>query len=482
MIQENPDITLRDKRKWLLIILAIKLMFFIYWAVHYDLYSKAGLVKNHLAVELADTDTYYNPIDTWVKQGVYPNMCRMPGLAPVYAPFYILFGKQVAYIAVIVFQFLFSTLAAYCLAIVASRMCRWRFAFQTTAVLSAMSAFVSVWDHVLLSDSLSVSFLIFSLYHFTGYFTLGKPRSLLYAGFWLTWSMFIRQIAVIGFPIALLILFIAKRKQLFELIKYASLFLLSLLVIDGWWMIRNYKQEQIFVPLVKPIADCWQSYSKPFMAINDLQITWGEDVQYWIAGSSAAWFNQASPQAKPYPFRKAIMTSICNHDSILTLQHTYAAFRTEKDSLKKNQLEEKILSKCADYKKAYIAEHAADYWLVKRGIMLGQFVFPLRHDNLPGPSFAEMNIIQKAIKSGFLLLLLLINFLAVIAMIYALFTWKKSIMAFALLPSGIITFLAVLLGYIEQRYFLPVYPFFLVIAVWFVGDVLLEKLKKKTSM
>jgi hypothetical protein len=478
MLQENQHITTRVKRKWLLIILAIKLVFFLYWAIHYDLYSKAGLVKNHIAVELADTDTYYNPIDTWVNTGEYPTMCRMPGLAPLYAPFYMLFGKQVAYIAVIVLQFVFSVISVYFLSIVASRISKWKYAFHATAITFSASAFVSVWDHVLLSDSFSVSFLLFSLYHFTSYFTQQKKISLFYAGFWLTWSVFIRQIAVIGFPVALLILFIVERKKILRFIQIAAIFLISFMMIDGWWVIRNYRKENILVPMVKPIADCWQSYSKQFMAINHLQITWGEDVQYWIANSSAAWFSAPNKQERPYPFRSGIMTSICNQDSILSLQHDYVTYRSEKDSLLKNLAGERVLAKCAAFKKAYVIEHPADYWLIKRLLMFRQFVLPFRHDNLPGPSFAEMNIFQKAVKSGYLGLLLLVNLLALLALVYALVKRNCTIIMFGLLPMGIVAFLAILLGYIEQRYFVPVYPFFLVLAIWFVGEIIAQRTNK----
>ena len=92
-----------------------------------------------------------------------------------------------------------------------------------------------------------------------------------------------------------------------------------------------------------------------------------------------------------------------------------------------------------------------------------------------------MNVLQKIVKSGYLLLLLLINGFALMSVLLALIQRRFVILAFALLPLGIALFLALLLGYIEQRYLVPVYPFFLVLAVWFVGDFLMVKRKKPST-
>jgi hypothetical protein len=94
---------------------------------------------------------------------------------------------------------------------------------------------------------------------------------------------------------------------------------------------------------------------------------------------------------------------------------------------------------------------------------------------LPLPKFKEMNILQKAIKLGYYLLLILINTIGFVAGIFYLF--KRNYLV--IIPISLIIVLIIGFGIVEQRYLLPTYPFFVIITSFFVSTVL-SKLKNSS--
>jgi hypothetical protein len=76
-----------------------------------------------------------------------------------------------------------------------------------------------------------------------------------------------------------------------------------------------------------------------------------------------------------------------------------------------------------------------------------------------------MNIFQKLFKIGYYLLLLLVNTLGIMSILYAIVKRDKTLMAWLLMPVTMVVVLAGIMGFIEQRYLVPVYPLFLVSAL-----------------
>jgi hypothetical protein len=126
-----------------------------------------------------------------------------------------------------------------------------------------------------------------------------------------------------------------------------------------------------------------------------------------------------------------------------------------------------VLASVKRFSDAYRKERKLDFYVVNRFRQLRMFLFPTRLDNMPGPAFAQMNVLQKGVKLGYYALFVLINLFGVLATVFAFFKQGKNALFWLALPWSFIVPLAVLLGYTEQRYYVPVYPFMLVLAVWF---------------
>jgi hypothetical protein len=83
-------------------------------------------------------------------------------------------------------------------------------------------------------------------------------------------------------------------------------------------------------------------------------------------------------------------------------------------------------------------------------------MFPTRLDNLPFPKVSDMKLYQKLTKAGYLVLLNLVSLLGLIG-IFVSFSRKN---LYVIIPLSIVFIVACLLGFVEQRYLLPAYPFF----------------------
>jgi len=90
-------------------------MFILIALLYYQNWPKDSIV-NYLFIVSGDTDGYYDPIESFVQSGDYSSFCRMPGLLPIYAPLYYLFGAMWGKTLVIILQFIVSTISVYLLA------------------------------------------------------------------------------------------------------------------------------------------------------------------------------------------------------------------------------------------------------------------------------------------------------------------------------------------------------------------------------
>ncbi len=461
--------------KWFMIILAIKTILFTYFTFQFHTYAREKQIHSGIAIAMGDTRNYYVPAEEFTQHGNYNSACRMPGLLPFYVPVSFLFGQEAAYVGIIIFQFFLSVLSVLLLAIVAARIFPYRFVFEATALMYAFSTFVSIWDHTLMSDSFSTSFLIFSVYCLVKYSDKKANKLLILAGVWLAWAIFLRQISVILLPVFCVVLLLERKDGFVKYFVRCALISLPILLSVGAWTYRNYAREHQFIPFIKPVADCYETYTPQFLAVNQLLLAWGEDIQYWIPNTPANWFVSPKQQSQLFERGRSVETSVCKNDSLITLQHAYQIFRTTDDSLLKAKTGGYVLEKSKLYREVYVSEKAVDFFVMNRLKMFRAFVFPSRLDNMPGPAFDKMNVMQKIIKLGYFALLLIINFFAFLATVWFLFKRNWKAFFFALIPWSFVVILAIVLGFIEQRYLVPTYPFFLVLGIGFVIELLAKR-------
>ena len=113
LIKQIPPI--EDVRFWLLTIFLYKLLLFVVMTI--EIYANKGAIQGVFAIE-GDTFGYFEPIRNWVDGLGYGSPCRMPGLLPIFAPLYALFGNIWAQNIFIILQLLCSCMSIYLLGLI----------------------------------------------------------------------------------------------------------------------------------------------------------------------------------------------------------------------------------------------------------------------------------------------------------------------------------------------------------------------------
>jgi hypothetical protein len=154
-----------------------------------------------------------------------------------------------------------------------------------------------------------------------------------------------------------------------------------------------------------------------------------------------------------------------NADSLLLLKANYhLALQADRQNLpdlpSKSQ---HVIQQAQRFLDAYKAEHALDYYFVNRFRLLKLFLFPGRLDNLPLPARADMNVFQFAMKSFYLILLSAIILFGLLSFAWLYFKKHHHVLPLLAFPLFHIAILGVYLGYAEQRYLTPAYPFLIIL-------------------
>lgn len=455
--------------RWTAIVLFIKAVLFAYFFTQFRAYTDESWIVSEVAVKTGDTFGYIDPAEDFVQGNGYTSFCRMPGFLPVYAPLSYIFGQSGAFVGVVVFQFFTSVLSVLLLASIAARWIRAEWTFGAVALLYSLSSFVSIWDHYLMSDSFSTSFMIFSLYLLIRFVDSGSWRALVWSGFFLAWTIFFRQVSLVLVPVYAMLIWWYWPHSWFKRGFALVVFSLPLVLSIGAWTYYNFKKSERFIPLIASVGECYSTYTPQLLAIDKMIIDWGEDYLRWSQGSLAHWYLWEPWENRPIHIPERLLTSQCNLDSLYTLRANYVIFLQDSNLVARERAGAKVLASVERFSTAYKQEKKFDFYITNRFRQLRMFLFPSRLDNMPGPAFGAMNVLQKGVKLGYYALFLLINLCGVLATVLALYKQRQHALFWLALPWSFIVPLAVLLGYTEQRYFVPVYPFMLILAIWFVA-------------
>jgi hypothetical protein len=332
--------------------------------------------------------------------------------------------------------------------------------------LYTLSSFVSLHSHMGLSDSLSVSFLIISVYLVYQYKMSDKIILLLLSGFFISWSVFLRPVHLLFFPFICLLY---TEGGLFSIKKYLRpivVFCIPLIIALLIWGIHNYKKTQRFIVLQDKLENCYSCYPPEYLAIRNLIISWGGELLQWIPGSEAEWFySQDFDYKHQHPFKRNIFTSVYNQDSLFVLKSEYDKILSDSiDPAEKVKIKRLVQEKAERYYEAYKKEHPIAFYFTNRLRFCRVFLFPQTLNLMPFPAKEKMSIIEKIVKGAYIIWLNMMSGLFILGFIISLVTRKKELILISLLPVSYILVMAAGLGYTEQRYLLPAYPFMVLIA------------------
>jgi hypothetical protein len=453
--------------KWWAVVILLKATLFLWYAEQFRLYYQPDMVVAGWAIETNDTYGYYEPLQDAAEGRGYSTACRMPALLPVYVPAAYWFSPEVAKLTIVFIQWAMSVVSCILLALMATSWFRTERIFGVVAVVYAGSSFVSIWDHYLMSDSLSVSLFILSCYLLMHYLYEGKNSRLILSALFLVWSLFFRQIMIIVLPVYAGILLLDRSQPLLSRWRSAAIFCIPFVVFIGVWGSWNHQRSGKWTWLVTPLHQCYETYSLPSIGMSEMIIDMGQDYLSWSEGSLSQWMFAGDYRGERIPYLEQVQTTQLTADSLILLRNEFAQYRTlSKGDPLKEELEQSLLEKQNRFVLYYKTEHSFDYYIINHFRHLRRFLWSNRLDNLPGPAASEMNIVQFALKAGFYILLLTLSTLGTAGLILVLFAPRHRLFAWAFFAGAFLFTLGFWFGYSEQRYLAPVYPFLIIFSLY----------------
>lgn len=459
------------ENKWKVIafIAVIKIALFAFFAFELHHQWSDDLRAGSWAVATGDSKGYYAPSDNFVTNGVYNSNCRMPGVLPLYAPLAWVFGTTNAKDAVTILQLLVSIISVYVLGLIALQWTKNNWAFLFTILIYSVSSFVSIWDNFLMADSFSTSFFIFSVYFLWKGLKADHKWSVVLSGAFLVWAVFFRQIFLIVYPMVAIIMLVEKRKEFRQLVLHGVAFILPLIAAIGLWM--NYQSRHLdeTAILAAPVENCYSTYTPQYQKIYGLLLHMGYGEPFWDKGTVSRWMLNYNEKDKTPSIPDRHFNSAMNLDSLTQLRWEYEEFVQEKDPTIKDELGKAIITKVDRLDEVYKSENKISFYVFNRLRLFRLFILPMKIDNLPLPSLANMNVFEKIIKVFYLALFTVVCIFGLLSVIQTMMSARYAYRIWWIIPLSILLSLSVVLGYIEQRYFVPVYPFLTLALAIFVA-------------
>src|SRR6185437_5439402 len=136
---------------------------------------------------------------------------------------------------------------------------------------------------------------------------------------------------------------------------------------ESAWVYRNYNATHRLILLEDDMQLSYgKVYSLPWLAIDNLVYTWGEDATNFNEGSAGSYFRNVQDKAfKGFPARVFHNVSTYNNDSLVHLKAMYMKYMTTRDTNESKALEATILKLSEVYKQDYITHNRFAYYTYK---------------------------------------------------------------------------------------------------------------------
>jgi hypothetical protein len=445
--------------------------------------SNPEIKLGHISFESGDTFSYTGATENLVTHGSYyffngkENVYA--GRTPHYGvPYFFLrqlFDVGTSYDLLILIQLILEVLAAYCLFRLCFQITASQIASLTLLVLCLLSTNWTSFSIYASPESLSISLLVFFLYHFNTYTTSLLNRDLLIAGVFLSVLVCLKVYYILVFlPVG--IFFLVERKMnlrdhLIKVIFKSVLVSLPLFVFLTPWAIRNYQLLHQFIPL-QINATAGYNYSKSELAFRKYVTAWGGNIIFWEANSAGCYFMPR--ENVPCNFQMPAHAFTKNYGAteveevrarFVQLQQSYS------DSLDA-AVADSFLRMFSEYK----SEKPFEYYLRAPAMLTykflahsGSYYLPIHGGN---PCYSSFQLPLKAVQSLCYWLCLLVGVPGIILLGY-----HKRNLILPFIPLILIIVFPIVLKTAEARYFRTVEPV-LLIGIGYVVQLIMARIMK----
>jgi hypothetical protein len=467
---------MKFKKSFIALIITFKLLIFIFLAIQFQT-NRSTQMSGLLFVSQGESSTYFSPVEHLIQGSGYsmssynksdgsfsvkPSARRMPGILPIMLPLRLLLSKTIALDVYIIIQFILSVLATFFIGKIVFIYTSSKIASYITTLLFSVNSFTGVYEHMGITESLSISFSIFSIYIYLKA-TANKSASnklIFLAGLLLTWSVFLRPAVVILVPIVMLELFFRLRNQnVKKILQTQAIFISVLLLTLVGWTSRNFNQFNKLIVFEDSVFDSMPHvYTPAEKALRPLINHWGGQRKKFYPNTMGAFFYDQTKDISMFP--ESIYNQIFTEDSLREFKTLFKAANISRaDSL----VQSKFIAEAKNLQNSFKESNPFRYHICAPLKSLLRFYFIKTENKLPFPAFSEMNLVQKGMK---FMNILLYNLIALLGLITALIERKKwqSKILILTFPFAYCFALACILYNTEIRYLASVFPFLFILA------------------
>lgn len=466
--------------KLFILVLAIKFATAIY--INYLTVCSAPEVRmGKIAVAGGDTFSYLNPIDNYIKYNSYfftnnkgekSFAGRMPYYGTVYYLIKLIVPSSHTYDAFVVLQIILECWSIILLSLLCYKITRLYFSFWLAYFLLIISLNTSIWSLMLLTESLSTSFLIAFLYYYSAYLN-NSNRSLakLFSpSLFLAFVVLLKPYFILLYVLLSIEFILNKSGYAMHIFIYNTL--KRLIVVSGIlimfllpWTIRNYKMLNKFIPLQASI-DAGYGFNKSFVACTDFIKAWGGSVIYWDKKSAGCYFIRSENINCQFSFPDYALSKSYDVKDIEKVREKYIILQKMYSDSLDNIVSEEFRRLTYIYKN----EQPIRYFIISPLILIKEFLFHSGSYYLPiNHSFAcykPYQILLKIVQSVLYYTTLSLGSVGLIALVVK----GRNNFIFLSIPLLLILIFPITLRLTEWRYFTTAYPVLIIGLVYLISS------------
>ena len=419
---------------------------------------------------------------------IYSNLApyagRIPGYELLMAGLMFLFGNaSVAFLLLLIIQSVLAGISTFYLAKIARMIFKIDAVFFIVFISYGMSTYVSLLDIKILTESLTISLFIIAFGWLLSESKQHSSMPFLFIGLILTFCFILRQYTLPFFLLWLAyLIYDAYRLKMPRklIIKRSLLFLFPLILFEACWIVRNYNQQQKFIPLVDSLYAGYDSpnakeegfyFSDAQKALANYIKSWGGDFIWWNPNAEITAFFSSPPKSKEAQlevlraFPEYIYTEDYGLDSLLSIQ----AYFNQESLLQESEVVEKLNT----YRSSFEESKPFQHIILAPLKLFGKFIFHSGTYNLFDDAFAKLSAPKKLIKlfySSIYYLVVIGGFLGIMMIVLKSRDAEKGLLVINAIY--IIILLCVIIRRIEFRHLAFSYPFLLVLGSYFYYEVI----------
>ena len=462
-----------------LFILITKLIWILFINNHFKSKSSIGYF---IAISGADTHSYIQPIENYIETGNYGMMLgeftpfqnhteevfyptiRTPHYGILYFLFRIFFTQQWSFELLAFLQLIVEVFAILAFSSLIYDRTHNKRAYYLGLFFLTFSTWVTFYASEIMTESLTCSFIIFSLYFFNAWLRKKKNTSLLLTGFFMSYAILMKPF-LIPWLICFFISILLTSSSFKVILKNLLVFSTSFLILLAPWIIRNYRATGEIIVFTKPM---FYPCKKLVRSCTDFITAWGGDAIWWEGKCKTAgtyFFQTDVNENCEYKFPDYVFTVDYNLADFKELRNQIAIFQSNTSN---DSMDFAISSRFEMMKESFIKNRPVVYYVITPFLRMKSAFFKSGSYYINGT-----NLPLKAIKILQTILYWLPLFFGTLGLLIFGFRHIKNPFNLVLagLPVCLIVTLAFIIKVNEWRYFIHLYPILIFFMIQFYLEI-----------